>query len=277
MSIYLEDHPPKISQFRAPRRQNPIGVIGVHTAESIMDTVGPDTGAENVAAFIARRTDYGSYHDLVDSDSIVQLVRYENEAYHIATHTLNRRTTGLSFACRTTDWSKMSTAKRAGFLDNGAKAAARQARYHHAKKGIVVPARRITLAQALKGEPGFLAHGDADPKRRSDPGTRAPHLFPWDQFLARYAHHAADLLGGPAQPDKDPLMALTDEQQKRLLDLAEASDLRHQSHDQRLARIEYALNTDGNDKGADGKAKASYPVRILQGVQDLLSRTPESA
>src|SRR5690606_10054538 len=130
----------------------------------------------------------------------------------------------------------------------------------------------------LAGKPGFLAHGDADPGRRSDPGTEAPNLFPWDEFLAFYRIEAVDLLGGGPAPNPTPtpkdgfLMALTDAQHQRHLDLAEANELRQQSNDQRLARIEHALNTDGNDKGADGKAKASYPVRILQGVQTLLDR-----
>ncbi len=214
--VYLRRNKPAIDQFRSPRRQAPIGVIGLHTSESVMDTVGPDTGAENVAAFIARRTDYGSYHDIGDSDSIVSLVRYTDEAFHIGTHTLNRRTTGLSFACRTSDWAKMSPARRAAFLRNGAKAAARQNAYH-ASHGKPVPARRITLAQALAGERGFLAHGDADP------GVRSPHLFPWDEFLRYYAEaigvskppHASKP-PKPTPPKETFLMALTDAQQKAL-------------------------------------------------------------
>lgn len=258
MTIYLREHEPKRSQFRSPRRQKLVGVIGVHTAESVMDTVGPDTGAENVADFIRRRTDPGSYHDLVDSDSVVQLVDYDDEAYHIATHTLNRRTTGLSFACRTSDWAKMSPAKRTAFLRNGARAAARQARHHHKRTGIVVPAKRITLAEALAGKPGFLAHGDADPGRRSDPGTRAPHLFPWDEFLDHYRTEAADLLGG-TPPSKDGfLMALTDDQQERVLDLLEAADVKLIALEQRLTRLEAANNTDGNDKG-----KPPYLPRLI--------------
>lgn len=180
---YLEDRPTTIKQYRAPRRERPVGIIGVHTAENVMDSIGPDTGAENVAAFIAKRADPGSYHDLADADSIVSLVSHANEAFHIATHRLNRRTTGLSFACRTVDWARMSPERRRAFIRNGATAAVRQALYHRQASGIVVPPRQITLAQALNGDPGFLAHASADPGRRSDPGAD----FPWGEFLAEFS------------------------------------------------------------------------------------------
>lgn len=201
MGTYLKDHPPKSPQYRSPRRQTLIGVIGVHTTEGVLDGQGPDMGAENTASYISIRKDPGSYHDIVDSDSWVHVVDYGDEAFHIATHKLNRRTTGLSFACRTTDWAKMSAAKRAAFLRNGAKAAAAQARYVHAKTGIVIPARRLTLKEALAGQPGFLAHGDADPARRSDPGTKPHALFPWAEFFKYYTKEAADLLGGPTNQE----------------------------------------------------------------------------
>ena len=43
---WLDDHPPKRSQFRDPRRERVSGVIVVHTAENVMDSIGVDTGAE---------------------------------------------------------------------------------------------------------------------------------------------------------------------------------------------------------------------------------------
>jgi peptidoglycan hydrolase-like protein with peptidoglycan-binding domain len=198
--VYLLDNPPARRQFRAPRRENPIGVIGVHTAENPADVTGTDSGAENVARFIAGRSDPGSYHDLVDADSRIQLVPYTAEAFHIATHGLNRRTTGLAFACRTVDWSRMDPARRSAFVRNGAAAAVEQARYHHAAGRVIVPARRITLAQALAGAPGFLAHADADPVRRSDPGS----AFPWNEFLTAFAELAHPVFFPPATPPPAP-------------------------------------------------------------------------
>lgn len=148
-----------------------------------MDEVGPDTGAESVASFIARRTTAGSYHDIVDSDSVVQLVDYADEAFHVATHGLNRRTTGVSMACRTTDFASMGAEKRAAFISNAAAAAARQAEYVKSVTGIVVPARRVSLADVLAGKPGFISHAECDPARRTDPGK----WFPWDEFLSAFS------------------------------------------------------------------------------------------
>lgn len=178
---FLEDHPPRVRQFRRPRRATPSGVIVVHTAESILDTVGPDTGAENVAAFIVARTDYGSYHLLVDSDSIVQLVPFDAEAYGDRTGS-NLHAIHLSFACSTTDWSRMSAAKRTAFVRNGARAAARAAEWLKAEHGVTVPPRRISRADSEHRRPGFISHAERDPSRRTDPGTG----FPWGEFLSTF-------------------------------------------------------------------------------------------
>ena len=49
MPAYLITHPPRVRQF-SERGTTPSGVVVVHTAESTPDWVGPDAGAENVAA-----------------------------------------------------------------------------------------------------------------------------------------------------------------------------------------------------------------------------------
>lgn len=194
MTAYLRTHKPARSQYRSPRREKPAGIIGVHTAENILDTVGPDTGAEAVADAIVRRADPGSYHDLVDSDSIVHLVDYTDEAYHIGTHNLNRRTTGVSFALKTSDWATMRADQREAFLRNGARAAAAQAAYHGG-----VPARFLTLAQALAGDRGFIRHGTADPDRRTDPGK----LFPESRFLQLYTAEITTTVPPPPPRQED--------------------------------------------------------------------------
>lgn len=180
---YLDDNPPRHQQFRCPRRKRPSGIIGVHTAESFPDETGPDTGAENVARFIRDRTSYGSYHLLADSDSIIQLVEFRCVAYHIGTHGLNEHTIGISAATQAAKWNSIDDDYADAMVRNMARAAARAARWLEEHYGITVPSRRITLAQALRGERGFLAHGDADPDRRTDPGS----TFPWGDFLGYYA------------------------------------------------------------------------------------------
>lgn len=197
MTAYLIANPPRIRQFR-PRRAALWPVIGVHTAESFPDEVGPDTGAENVARFIRDRTTPGSYHKLSDADSRMELVPFDQAAYHIGTHGLNDRTIGISAATQAAKWDNLSDDYRDAMVRNMARDAADAARWLKAEIGITVPARRITLAQALDGYAGFLAHGDADPARRTDPGKS----FPWDLFLTTYA----DLMAGD-DPDGDLTMS----------------------------------------------------------------------
>jgi hypothetical protein len=199
MSTYLQLHKPKRSQYRAPRRSRPTGLTVIHTAESVMDAVGPDTGAEQVAAFIAGRSDPGSYHDLVDADSALQLVPYTAEAYQDGTGS-NPYALSISFACRTTDWTRMTPQKRAGFLRMGALAFARQQAWLKANGHKTTPLRRISRAESAGGVAGFIPHGDRDPDRRTDPGKH----FPWAEFFA--ACQAAT-----ANPNEEDVMASIDE------------------------------------------------------------------
>lgn len=181
MTTYLEEHPPKVRQFRRPRRAVPSGLIVVHTAESILDRIAPDTGAENVAAFIANRSDYGSYHTVVDSDSRVRLVPYDAEAFGDATGS-NLFAIHISFACKATDWPVMEPRRRRAFLRQGAMAAAEAAAWLRATHGVEVPPARIDRPASDRREPGFISHAQRDPDRRTDPGKG----FPWAAFLGEF-------------------------------------------------------------------------------------------
>lgn len=191
---YLDVNKPKRSQFREKRREAVSGVIVIHTAENEADLVGADSGAENVAKFIQNRTDPGSYHRLVDSDSIVKLVRLGCEAYGDGTGS-NPHAIHLSVAVRTVDWAKMSKSKRTEYIANLAKAANEARKWLKNKHNITVPAKRISRAESEKRLPGFIGHGDRDPGRRSDPGAD----FPWDEFLAAYV-----ALSKPTKVIKNP-------------------------------------------------------------------------
>lgn len=204
MIAYLQSVKLASPQYRKGRRGHPgtgrklTGAIAVHTAESILDNLGPDTGAENVADWMRRRLDPGSYHDLCDSDSFVHLVDYSNEAFHDGTGG-NRYSLGLSFACRTTDWAKMSLRQKDAFVENGARRAAAMAQYVLDTEGIVIPAKRITAAEYRAGKAGFVSHAELDPGRRSDPGNKS-HQFPWTQFLNRFAELTRHLGNKPTKP-----------------------------------------------------------------------------
>lgn len=197
--IYLEDNKPARSQFRTGRRAKPTGLFVIHTAEGVMDAVGADTGAEGVARFIRDRDTPGSYHRLVDSDSVVALIRLSNEAYGDGTGS-NPYAIHVSFACKTSDWVKMTPAKRAAFLRNGAKAVVEGMTWLKREHGITVPLKRVTRAQSTAGAAGFIPHGDRDPGRRSDPGAN----FPWTQFFAEIKALLGTTSSPAPVPEKTP-------------------------------------------------------------------------
>lgn len=177
---YLVDHRPAKTQYRA-RRARPTGLIVVHTAESHPDEQGPDTGAENVARFIAERTTYGSYHDLADSDSDVHVVPYPMAAFGDGTGS-NEFAIHLSLATEAHRWRTLPQEWKDAAVDNLAGCAARAAKWLKANGYPVPPARRVTRAQSERGMAGFISHAERDPARRSDPGKE----FPWDRFLTAY-------------------------------------------------------------------------------------------
>lgn len=182
---YLDDHPPARRQFR-PRAEKPSGLIVVHTAESALDMIGVDTGAEDVAAFIARRTDPGSYHRIADSDSVVALVRFDQAAYGDGTGS-NDFAIHVSFACKATGWAGMAPARRLAIIRQGAAAAYEAAVWLKEAHGIEVPPARVTRAESEAREPGFISHGERDPGRRTDPGAD----FPWPVFLREFVEAGA--------------------------------------------------------------------------------------
>lgn len=195
MTAYLVDHPPRLRQFKA-RTARPTGLTVLHTAESILDSIGPDTGAEAVARFMTTRTTYGSYHDLVDSDSALQLVPYDCQAYQDGTGS-NPHAMSIGFALRTSDWSRLSREKRAAFLRSGAEAFVRQQAWLRAHGLPTTPLRRITRSQSESGAAGFITHAERDPARRSDPGPD----FPWGEWFAA----CADATAPPTPPEEDDM------------------------------------------------------------------------
>lgn len=198
---WLDDHPPDTPQFRRPRREAPSGVCVVHTAENIPDFIGIDAGAEGVANFIRTRDNPGSYHDLADSDSCINLVDYDCEAFHDGTGS-NRHSYGVSIATRAAVWPNTPITWRDGAIQQAAAAASRYAHWLRGRRGIVIPARRINRTQSEARTPGFISHAERDPARRTDPGAS----FPWNLFLAEYARLTADL--NPAKPGREEIELL---------------------------------------------------------------------
>lgn len=209
MAAYLTTHKPRIQQWYTKRNRSLTGCTVLHTSEGVMDTVGVDTGTTNLADFIRTRTSYGAYHDCADSDSNLQLVEYKYGAYHDGTGS-NNWALSISFVCRTVDWNKMSLARRAGFMRQGALAFVRQQKYRASTGAPLTRLRRISRAESNAGASGFIAHGDRDPGRRTDPGTLAPHLFPWNEWFAACRKALAEHM--PNHPDAPKGGAVTSDQ-----------------------------------------------------------------
>ena len=180
--IYLEDNPPARSQFRVGRRDPVKPVIVVHTAESGTDTEGPDPKAENVARFIRRRSTAGSYHLLGDADSIIQLVRFENEAYGDRTGS-NRWAIHISLAMNAGDWPSLPPERRDALTRTAAWMARYAADWLQANgHGRPPPVLLSKQESDRRDASGFISHARRDPTRRTDPGP----AFPWEQFFDYY-------------------------------------------------------------------------------------------
>lgn len=186
--IYLEDHPPVRSQFRVGRRDPVKPVVVVHTAESGTDRIGADPGAENVARFISIRANAGSYHLIGDADSIIQLVRFDNEAFHDRTGS-NRWSVGISLAMDAADWPSLGATRRAQLVTTAGQMAAIAATWMRSL-GLQPPEPRLlTRVESDRFDAsGFISHARRDPTRRTDPGAG----FPWTDFFRSYQQWLTD-------------------------------------------------------------------------------------
>lgn len=73
-----------------------------------------------------------------------------------------------------------------------------------AEFGIVVPAERISVADAVARRPGFVTHGMLDPNRRSDPdNTKTGEAFPWDEFFGYFRAEMGAPITALSQEDQD--------------------------------------------------------------------------
>ena len=204
MGYYLFDHPQRVQQYYPSRAGSGwSGGVLIHTAENVMDSVGEDTGAENVAAYITRRTDYGSYHVLADSDSVIQLLPPTATAYHCAASGYNSTTVGVSYACRTvdlnpdSDWFRKATDLIAAVLVEWWRAGGWDPR-----AAAFIPATDTRVRM------GLSTHGEAQPVDRSDAWTRRPDRARLEQvFLDAIMRAAGDV---PVPDPEDDEMAKTE-------------------------------------------------------------------
>lgn len=204
-------HNPHTAQGTYPRRGGVMlsGTCIIHTSEGNWSS-----GVNSLTNLIKTRADYGSYHRAVDWEDIAIYFDWEWEAWQ-DTET-NGWAVGISAACRTVDWGKdyfIANGVEEGFYRNLARCAADFVVYMKSSKGITVPLRRITGAQARARVPGFCGHGDSGISR-SDPGVN----FDWPRFF-KYVSEALNPLS--IKPIVEESMAsVTGEELRVLLNAA---------------------------------------------------------
>lgn len=160
---YLLEHPPARVQFRRDakgrptRRTRPTGCTIVHTAENMLATIDPDIGAEATADFIRRCAEPGSFHDLVDIDSALQLLPYEAEAYQDGTGS-NRWAMSINFRVEEQRLGPAVPPAPRRVLRQGAGRSPPQQQWFRGRGYPTTPLRRISRAQSEQGLAGFISH-----------------------------------------------------------------------------------------------------------------------
>lgn len=174
MGYYLLDNPPASRQFWPSRTSTPTWAIGVHTSEG---PTGPGT-ARNLAAFIARRSDPGSYACIVDSEETVVLVPPDYTTFSVAASGYNSRTWHICLAGRSAELSPddpntLAMIRRAG----------EAIRALWAFLGIDPAANAQWIGTDALNRAGLFCHGDVQPWDRSDAWSRHPDRAALDQLL----------------------------------------------------------------------------------------------
>ena len=160
-------------QFYPSRSNTPTYAIGVHTSEG---PTGPGS-ARNLAAFIARRSDPGSYACIVDSEETVVLVPPDYTTFSVAASGYNSRT-----------WHICLAGKSAELSPDDANTQAMIARAGEAIRalwtilGIALSNAQWIGTDALN-RPGLFCHGDVQPWDRSDAWSTHPDRARLDQLL----------------------------------------------------------------------------------------------
>lgn len=233
---YLEDNPPARRQCRVGRRDPIKPVLVAHTTES-----SPNWDVYDLAAFIAGRSDPGSYHICGDAQgNIIQLVDFANEAYGDRTGS-NRWAIHIALVMKAEEWTTQGDRYRlAALVDTCAHMALIAADWLDQHGHGRPPPHLIDRAQSERPDAsGFTSHALRDPGRRSDPGPD----FPWSQMLSRYR----DLTGGPAVPTRSISVP-----------------------DEHMLAIQLAVESAGYDPGAlDGIPGPRTQAAVEQALADL--------
>lgn len=201
---YLLDHPNRVTpQFRSPRRERVSGVVVVHTDEAPQQP----GGSLGTAQFISRRSDYGSYHTIVDSTTTTRLAPPVTHEVWGAAHPTgtNWHALHLSFRGQRHRWGQDPAYDDAAIKRAGAEIAGwlRTLFGGDADKYV----RWLTVGDVIARRPGLVEHGTIQPGDRVDPWVRLPDQA---QFRSRLsAAVLANLRPVPTPPGVDETMKPT--------------------------------------------------------------------
>lgn len=182
MNYYLYDNPPASLQFY-PNRQNgsSFGIV-IHTTEG----VGGDDSAEKTARFISRRSDPGSYHCIVDTNSTVMLLPDEAVAFGVAASGYNSRCWMIAIAAPSSALNTSSPYTKAEIDRMGSEICA-----YWERNGIDPVSSACFIGEEVKNRPGLAHHGDVQPWDRSDAWSLRDDRPTFDQMLINAICEAA--------------------------------------------------------------------------------------
>lgn len=174
MGYYLLDNPPASPQFYPSRANTPTWAVGVHTSEG---PTGPGS-ARNLAAFIARRSDPGSYACIVDCDETIVLVPPGYTTFSIAASGYNSRTWSICLAGRSAELSPDDPNTIAMIARAG-----EAIRILWTLLGVDIQSNLVWVGTDALNRAGLFCHGDVQPWDRSDAWSRHPDRATLDQQL----------------------------------------------------------------------------------------------
>lgn len=199
MSTYLERNPPNAWQFGpsvngVPVRNSPTCVL--HTYQADWPALHPRPGSPTGAGYIQSRRDSAGYHHLTGLDTSVQLAPWNTATAHaIPVNVWAKGFSCMWFAGR---WNQLSAANRATLVNGMARGVYEYSQWRVRNGMSAIIPRKITRAQAMRGENGIVYHGDLQDDR-TDPGQD----FPLQQFLTELRRLQA---GGSSTPAAPPVL-----------------------------------------------------------------------
>jgi peptidoglycan hydrolase-like protein with peptidoglycan-binding domain len=192
MTYYLLDNPPKSRQFYTTRNSALSGGVVIHTTEGS----GGDTAAENTASFIGRRSDPGSYHMIVDTDSSVAMMPDDYTAFGVGAPGFNSSCWMIAIGARSADLNSDDPRTHSEIDRMGAEIAA-----FFARNGIDASEGAQFVGEDVKNRPGLAHHGDVQSYDRSDAWSRREDRATFDAMLvAAILRHADAPAPGPFVP-----------------------------------------------------------------------------